>query len=571
MSLIVADRDIELASDVVALLRREGFSVSFARHPSEIVTRIAESNDDTPIVLLDIGAPGEDGIATISTIHRSRPGALIVALSRVSSAEAVVEAVKAGATDFLAKPATGSDLICAVRNAAAAGSRTPEPNRPARGDAFRSRNSQMRAIQAALKEIARSDAPVLLRGESGVGKEILASEIHAQSPRRTKPFMKINCAALPAELIESELFGYERGAFTGAARRKRGQFEAAGGGTILLDEIGDMELRLQAKLLHVLQDHEFHRLGGTESVRVDVRLLAATHCDLEDAIRQRRFREDLYYRLNVVTIRVPALRDRREDILPLTEFLISKHATPGTRVPPITPALEDALLAHNWPGNIRELENIARRLLVLGDPAVIVKELNRKAGILSVPAGNYAAARAREGPRRRGRNDSPQQRTSPPVVALDELRVADDHHEAATIVAALNQTEWHRKKAAVLLNIGYKRLLYRMKKLGIDRNACQSETPVPKEAGDNRPGADKDQVTTVLPLDNVRAAREQGEADAIVDALNRTRWNRRRAATLLNVGYKGLLYRMRKLGISRSQPLKPPGSDRPAFDGRVAL
>ncbi len=575
MNLIVADRDIELSPDIIESLRREGLSITFARHPSEIVPRIARRDRDAAIVLLDI-ASGDDGIAAISAIRRTMPGVPIIALSCVSSAELVINAVKAGATDFVAKPLAGEDLTCAVRNAVAAISRTPQPAGAARGEVFRSRNPRMQAIQSALKEIALSDAPVLMRGESGVGKEILATEIHAQSHRRARPFVKINCAALPAELIESELFGYERGAFTGAAKRKQGQFEAADGGTILLDEIGDMELRLQAKLLHVLQDHEFHRLGGNECVRVDVRVLAATHCDLEDAIRQRRFREDLYYRLNVITIRVPALRDRKEDILPLAEFLIARHSTPGMPAPPITPALKRALASHSWPGNIRELENVVRRLLVFGDPAVIVNELSRSGTKPDTAGASFAAASGCDNSPCPSRSDAPQERLSSPVVALDELRVADRDHEAAAIITALNQTGWHRRKAAVLLNVGYKQLLYRMKKLGIEHPAGHLGGVLAPPAGENPFGPGGAQtgagrVAAVLPLENVRAAREQGEKDAIIDALNRSRWNRRLAAALLNVSYKGLLYRMRKLGISRSQPLKPPGRNRPGFDSRIAL
>ncbi|MGE5644791.1 MAG: sigma-54 interaction domain-containing protein [Acidobacteriota bacterium] len=331
------------------------------------------------------------------------------------------------------------------------GQRTlPEPIRAA--------NQKMAAIRSVLKQVAASDVPVVLRGESGVGKEVLAREIHALSPRAHRPFMKINCAALPLELLESELFGYERGAYTGAMKRTPGKFELADGGTILLDEIGDMDIRLQAKLLHFLQDHEFHRLGGRETVRVDVRVLAATHCDLETAIQQNGFREDLYFRLNVITLNIPALRDRKDEIMGLAKHFLAKHAVPGMPVPEISPRMRDTLLAHDWPGNIRELENVIRRFLVFGDCDAIADELLRQRSatppapapsqppVLSVVQGS-------------GRNR---------IKELKDVYIASARDEGDTILEALRQTCWNRKRAAELLKIDYKRLLYKMKKLGID-------------------------------------------------------------------------------------------------------
>lgn len=311
----------------------------------------------------------------------------------------------------------------------------------------------MSAIRSVLKQIAASDVPVVLRGESGVGKEVLAHEIHASSPRSQKPFLKINCAALPLELLESELFGYERGAFTGAMKSTPGKFEVADGGTILLDEIGDMDIKLQAKLLHFLQDHEFHRLGGRETVRVNVRVLAATHCDLETAIKERRFREDLYFRLNVITLDIPPLRERKEEILSLTECFLEKHAIPGMPVPEINARMREALLAHQWPGNIRELENVVRRFLVFGDADTIADELIRQGAtppsppaLAVVPVNGNGRARLKE---------------------LKDVYSASAQDEGDTILEALKQTCWNRKRAAELLNVDYKSLLYKMKKLGI--------------------------------------------------------------------------------------------------------
>src|SRR5439155_3065449 len=233
---------------------------------------------------------------------------------------------------------------------------------------------RVKSVEPLLRQIGGSEVPVLIQGETGVGKEVIARQLCSQSPRANKVFFKLNCAALPSELVESELFGYERGAFTGAFQRKPGMFEMADGGTILLDEIGDMDVRLQAKLLQVLQDHEFQRIGGKDTIKVDVRVIAATHRDLEKAIHERTFREDLYYRLNVVNLHVPPLRERKEDIVALADFLLRKHVKPGVAIPTITSELRAALLAWDWLGSVRWLENSARKLLIFQDPAPAARE-----------------------------------------------------------------------------------------------------------------------------------------------------------------------------------------------------
>jgi two-component system response regulator AtoC len=332
----------------------------------------------------------------------------------------------------------------------------PPPTRAAqpvaRSEPFLSTHPRMLAIRAVLEQIALSDVPVVLRGESGVGKEVLAHEIHDRSPRAAGPFLKINCAALPLELLESELFGYERGAFTGAVKSTPGQFEIADRGVILLDEIGDMDFKLQAKLLHVLQDGEFQRLGGRETICVNVRVLAATHCDLERAVEERQFREDLYYRLNVISIEVPPLRERREDILPLSEYLLGKHAMAGIPRPEITAGLREALLAYTWPGNVRELENVIRKLLVFGDPEMIALELRRKVNASGWPSQALSC--------------------QSPHSDLTRASQAYAQAEAGLILEALHNTHWNRKQAAQVLNIDYKGLLYKMRKLGI--NSCRA-------------------------------------------------------------------------------------------------
>ncbi len=324
-------------------------------------------------------------------------------------------------------------------------------------------------VERLLGRIAPSDMPVLIQGETGAGKEVVARKIHEHSNRRTMPFIKINCAALPSELIESELFGYEKGAFTGAMKTTPGKFALANHGTVFLDEIGDMDFKLQGKLLQVLQDREYLPLGAREVEKVDVRIIAATHRDLRSDIERGRFREDLYYRLDVINIYVPPLRDRKDEILPLAGHFLEKHGTPGEELLQIPPQLADSLLNHDWPGNVRELENTMKRYIVFRDPEAIRQHV--------LGCTEYR----RESPRAQKSSDSgpakvvamapeTHRKSSLPALsdALSELKRSRQSEEAEFILGVLDQTRWNRKKAAVLLNMEYKTLLYRMKKLGID-------------------------------------------------------------------------------------------------------
>jgi two-component system, NtrC family, response regulator AtoC len=547
-TIVLAEHDVEVSTYLETLLRSEGYQVRVARHGAEVMDYIAEANGDIAAVVLDPMGPG--AIETLREVREANPRLPVLILTGVASHEEVAEAIRNGATDFLAKPLTHQELVGAIRAATHNG-----PDAAAtllgRVEPFFCHNPQMQSVRSALKQVALSDVPVVLRGETGVGKEVLAREIHALSPRAHRPFLKINCAALPRELLESELFGYERGAFTGAVKSTPGKFEATDGGVILLDEIGDLDIRLQAKLLHVLQDGEFQRVGGRDTIRVNVRVLAATHSDLEKAIQEERFREDLYYRLNVVSIQVPPLRERKDEILAFARLFLEKHAMPGVHVPEITPALADALLAYHWPGNVRELENVIRRLLVFGDADLIAHELLKK---VSRPALDRCP------PADSGGNPEGQHRVS----ALDEIAQARKQEEAQVIFNALMTTRWNRRKAARLLNIDYKGLLYKMRKLGIgpSRHAPVPH-PQPTLASGGYPSSDDG----VPALDEVSQARDQEEARVIVDALVRTDWSRKRAAQLLHSDYRGLLYKMKKLGIGPSQrsSSKPPEN---AGDGR---
>ena len=317
-------------------------------------------------------------------------------------------------------------------------------------------SSRMKLIWASLDRIANSDVPLLVQGESGVGKEVFARQVHATSRRAGKPFLKLNCAAVPSELLESELFGYEKGAFTGAIKSTPGLLEMTNGGTILLDEIGDMDVRLQAKLLHVLQDYEFQRVGGRETIRVNVRLIAATHRDLQVAIRDGLFREDLYYRLNVLRLEIPPLRERKDEILSLARLFVRKHAAVGMERCELPVKLQQAMLEYSWPGNIRQLENMMQRLMVLQDPEALIAELT----VPDEPQPIVEAA-ALSGPMHgpSGNGEG--------ISLFDLAEREKEGVEKQAIRAALDSTCWHRKKAASLLGVKYKALLYKMKKLGI--------------------------------------------------------------------------------------------------------
>ena len=317
-------------------------------------------------------------------------------------------------------------------------------------------SGKMQPIRDLVSKVAVTNTTVLLRGESGVGKEIVARAIHKASPRAAKQFLKVNYTALPGELLESELFGHEKGAFTGAYRQKPGKFEAADQGTLLLDEIGEMPLRLQAKLLHVLQDGEFSRVGGEKIIDTDVRLIAATNRDLEASMRIHQFREDLYYRLNVIEIRVPPLRERREEIPVLVDHFIRKFNAQYARTVDVPAETLRAFVEYQWPGNIRELENAVKRIVVLGSARPVHVEI-----VSNLNGGRPAAARpggvvleARPNP-------------DAPISLKDIARQAARDAERVVIKDVLDRVHWNRAKAARLLQISYKALLYKIVQCGL--------------------------------------------------------------------------------------------------------
>jgi two-component system, NtrC family, response regulator AtoC len=328
-------------------------------------------------------------------------------------------------------------------------------------------SSKMNPIRDLIGKVAATNTTVLLRGESGVGKEVVARAIHKASPRVSKQFLKVNCAALPGELLESELFGHEKGAFTGAYRQKPGKFEAADEGTLLLDEIGEMPLRLQAKLLHVLQDGEFSRVGGEKIIDTDVRLIAATNRDLEASMRAHQFREDLYYRLNVIEIRIPPLRERRDEIPILIDHFLKKFNVQYGRTVDVPPETVRAFLEYHWPGNIRELENAVKRVVVLGNARPVHVEIVANLGRgLRAPSGVSTTTTVV------GANPDAS------ISLKDIARQAARDAERVAIKEVLDRVHWNRAKAARLLQISYKALLYKIVQCGLVSQDSDKEKEV---------------------------------------------------------------------------------------------
>ena len=468
-TILLGEDELEVRSYLEMALKCHGYAIESAQDGEEVLSCLDRDHGRISLVLLDIMMPRKDGLETLRDIRRQNLELPVIMLSGASSPLKVVEAMKSGATDFIPKPVSHEDLCSAIEKALGAGALNGSAAREVHDQpALKAQDTygvvRVKSIEPLLKQIGSSEVPVLIQGETGVGKEVIARQLCAQSPRANEVFLKLNCAALPSELVESELFGYERGAFTGAFQKKPGMFEMADGGTILLDEIGDMDFKLQAKLLQVLQDQEFQRLGGKETIRVDVRVIAATHCDLEEAIADGRFREDLYYRLNVVTIRVPPLRERQDEVLPLAEFLLRKHARPGSAPLPITPALHQALMTHSWPGNIRELENVMRKYLVVRDAETIITDLRTR--ILRKTSPALAAAPPKVRTAAAAADVEISEPVSTPI--LKQVNRAKEQAETDAILTALHNTRWNRKQAAQILNIDYKALLYKMKKLSIE-------------------------------------------------------------------------------------------------------
>jgi DNA-binding NtrC family response regulator len=453
--IVVLDGDPAILDYVKSVLE-DRFRVTIFTEAAELNRTLKESTAPD-LLLLDWNivedSSEENALGLLAKTHAAKPSLPIVMFACSAELNEVIAATQMGAESVILKPFRKADIDLAVEKCfKKAGKHSNDADVeeiPLNENTSFVRSCQrMREIESQCTLVARADIPVLILGESGTGKEVAAMLIHKLSGRSQRPFLKVNCAAMPADLLESELFGYEQGAFTGAVKSKPGKFEICDRGTILLDEIGEMPSVLQAKLLQVLQDGTFSRLGSRASVKVDVRVIAATNIDIKAAIAQKIFREDLYYRLNGFTLKMPPLRERIEEIPLLTQHFMRKVATRYECQPlPISPAFMQALSSYRWPGNLRELENTIKRYLVLADEHAIIEELN------------------------------PVQRIGPQVSIGDGtendrslkhlVRNLKDGAEAAAIAQSLEVSGWNRKAAASDLQISYKALLYKIKQYNL--------------------------------------------------------------------------------------------------------
>jgi two-component system response regulator HydG len=376
-TVLVVDDEEQMLRSQDKILAREGYRVFTAGSATAALEVLRTADCDVDVVLSDLRMAGMDGMQFIETAKGLYPDLELIMMTGYGTIETAVEAIRKGAYDFLPKPFKRMQLLKIIGRAMERRTLVSENRRLRRqvaegGSRSVVGNSEgLRRVLDMVSQVAASEATVLILGESGVGKEVVARALHQSSDRARKPFIKVSCAALPESLLEAEIFGYERGAFTGAERRKPGRFELADGGTLFLDEIGDVPLEMQVKLLRILQEREFERLGGTQTLKVDVRVVAATHRDLRVMAEKGRFREDLYYRLAVIPIEVPPLRGRPEDIPLLASHFVAKFARDDQQVPSIAPETNEALVGYDWPGNVRELENAIQRAVVLCKEGII--------------------------------------------------------------------------------------------------------------------------------------------------------------------------------------------------------
>ena len=450
VTILVVDDEQHQRSVLGGYLRKKNFLVFEAESATEGIRRVR--HDHVDIVLTDFKMPDKTGYELLREVRDISPETTVVLMTAFGTIEGAVDAMRAGAYDYLTKPIELDELELLIQRISERQHLISE-NRLLKeqlADKFTfggiiSQSAAMDDVLTTAGRVAQSKASVLIRGESGTGKELIAKAIHFSSPRKEKSFIAVNCAALNENLLESELFGHEKGAFTGADKQRRGRFEIADGGTIFLDEIGDVPLATQVKLLRVLQEQQFERVGGTESIRVDVRVVAATNRNLEELIKNGTFREDLYYRLNVVTIQIPPLRNRRDDIAPALEHFLHHYGKEHSRNK-LTFSKEawDLLLRYNYPGNMRELENIVQRAVILSSRDVITK--NELPQIVKNPMPESEAPAAQSS-----------------LTLPDQV----DRLEKELVMEALRLTDGNQSKAADRLGISERNLRYRLKKWGV--------------------------------------------------------------------------------------------------------
>jgi two-component system nitrogen regulation response regulator GlnG len=467
--ILIADDEESLRWVLTKGLRGAGYDVT-AVADGESALRAFEA-EPFDLVFLDVRMPGLDGLAVLDRLRASRPDACVVVMTAHGSMDTAIKAMQRGAYDYLTKPFDLDEVLLLTERALAATRLSQEVTRLRRGlqevrefSALIGRHPRMQEVYKTIGRIAATDVTVLLRGESGTGKELVARAIHHYSRRSGRPFVAVSCAAIPGPLLESEMFGHERGAFTDARERRLGKFELAHGGTLYLDEIGDMPVDLQTKLLRALQERTIERVGGHEPIAVDVRVLAATNRDLEALMKEGRFREDLYYRLNVVTLHLPPLRDRRRDIPLLVEHFLAKYADElGERG--VAPEALDRLVAYDWPGNVRELENVVQRAIVMAVGGVILPE-HLPIGPVSPAAAAVAMDASLE--------EVIERRLMECVRGLRERRSANLYDLVVGLVekpllrAVLRETGGNQVRAAQILGINRNTLRKKLTEHGID-------------------------------------------------------------------------------------------------------
>jgi two-component system response regulator AtoC len=452
-SVLIADDEESIRHVLTILFTDRGYEARAVSSGEEALRELAARDYDA--LITDVRMPGMDGLTLVRKAQEASPETTVIVMSAYGSHELALEAMKAGAYDYLGKPFRPDDVLLVLRKADER-ERLRAQTRLLRREIEKSRGPEelvaegpaMREVMRLVQKAAPTRATVLITGESGTGKERVARALHALSPRADRPFVAVNCGAIPATLIESELFGHAKGAFTGAQAARRGLFEEADGGTLLLDEIGDLPPLLQVNLLRVLQEGEIRRVGDSRPIKVDVRVLAATHVDLSAAVGQGRFREDLYYRLDVVHLHLPPLRERTEEIEALADRFLRRHAARlGVQQRRLSAAALERLKGHRWPGNVRELENALERALVLGDDDEIGPESLPDAVAAQHPAG------------------TPPQ---PPPEGDLSVKRAQRVLEAQLIRRALDRTGGNRTKAAELLELSPRALLYKIRDYGLE-------------------------------------------------------------------------------------------------------
>jgi two-component system response regulator PilR (NtrC family) len=451
--ILVVDDEISMREFLGILLEREGYLVDLAESGDAALPKLESTVYD--LVISDVKMPGLDGIGLLTRIKEKSPDTAVLMVTAFSAAEQAVEAMKLGAYDYIAKPFNVEEIKIIVRNALDRRSLARENVRLREEVQGRysfsgliGKSKKMRDVYTLIEKVAGSTANILIFGESGTGKELAAKAIHYNSPRRDRPFVAVNCGAIPETLIESELFGHKKGSFTGAVSDHPGLFEQAEGGTLFLDEIGEVPLQLQAKLLRVIQEREFRRIGGTEPLKTDVRLVAASNRDLEEQVREGGFREDLFYRLNVVQVRMPSLRERPEDLPLLIDHFLKKYLGTPEGCGVVTPAALKLLMSYPFPGNVRELENLVERCVVLGNRQLDRDCLPPQVVAFKNPApagGDYVI----------------------PAEGMN-LEAYLDGIEKRLLLQGLERCNGVKKRAAELLGLSFRSIRYRLAKFGMD-------------------------------------------------------------------------------------------------------